>query len=124
MGSVNPLIPKPGTAYQWLPMEDPAVTDRKIKRLRSLMAGLESVVVGARDAPVPTRARLRDVQRVERDSERSGCGMLTRVVRCTRRHGSSGLGRIPDVQSVADVFRASHVTAGFRGIRARATLRA
>ena len=25
VGSVNPLIPKPGTAYQWLPMEDPAV---------------------------------------------------------------------------------------------------
>ena len=23
IGSVNPLIPKPGTAYQWLPMEDP-----------------------------------------------------------------------------------------------------
>ena len=32
--SVNPLIPKPGTAYQWLPMEDPAITDRKGKRLR------------------------------------------------------------------------------------------
>ena len=25
VGSVNPLIPKPGTAYQWLPMEDPAI---------------------------------------------------------------------------------------------------
>ena len=25
VGSVNPLIPKPGTAYQWLPMEAPAV---------------------------------------------------------------------------------------------------
>ena len=35
IGSVNPLIPKPGTAYQWLPMEDPASIDRKIKRLRS-----------------------------------------------------------------------------------------
>ena len=43
VGSVNPLIPKPGTAYQWLPMEDPAVTDRKIKRLRSLMAGVDNV---------------------------------------------------------------------------------
>ena len=43
VGSVNPLIPKPGTAYQWIPMEDPAVTDRKIKRLRSLMAGLDNV---------------------------------------------------------------------------------
>jgi radical SAM superfamily enzyme YgiQ (UPF0313 family) len=43
VGSVNPLIPKPGTAYQWLPMEDPAATDRKIKRLRSLMAGVDNV---------------------------------------------------------------------------------
>ena len=43
VGSVNPLIPKPGTAYQWLPMEDPAVTDKKIKRLRSLMAGIDNV---------------------------------------------------------------------------------
>ena len=43
VGSVNPLIPKPGTAYQWLPMEDLAVTDRKIKRLRSLMAGVDNV---------------------------------------------------------------------------------
>ena len=40
---MNPLIPKPGTAYQWLPMEDPAITDRKIKRLRSLMAGIDNV---------------------------------------------------------------------------------
>src|SRR5438445_6206899 len=31
VGSVNPLIPKPGTAYQWLPMQSPTETDRKIK---------------------------------------------------------------------------------------------
>jgi radical SAM superfamily enzyme YgiQ (UPF0313 family) len=43
VGSVNPLIPKPGTAYQWLPMEDAAVTERKIKRLRALMAGIDNV---------------------------------------------------------------------------------
>jgi len=43
VASVNPLIPKPGTAYQWLPMEDPAVTDRKGKRLRSLVADLDNV---------------------------------------------------------------------------------
>jgi len=40
---VNPLIPKPGTAYQWLPLEDPAVTESKIRRLRSLMADLDNV---------------------------------------------------------------------------------
>lgn len=43
VGSVNPLIPKPGTAYQWLAMEDPAVTDRKSKRLRQLLTGLDNV---------------------------------------------------------------------------------
>jgi radical SAM superfamily enzyme YgiQ (UPF0313 family) len=43
VGSVNPLIPKPGTAYQWLPMEAPAIVDRKIKRLRSLMSGIDNV---------------------------------------------------------------------------------
>ena len=43
VGSVNPLIPKPGTAYQWLPMEEPAMVDRKIKRLRSLMSDIDNV---------------------------------------------------------------------------------
>src|SRR5205085_6113388 len=43
IASVNPLIPKPGTAYQWIPMEDAAVTEKKIKRLRSLMAGIDNV---------------------------------------------------------------------------------
>jgi radical SAM superfamily enzyme YgiQ (UPF0313 family) len=43
VGSVNPLIPKPGTAYQWLPMEDPALTDRKSKRLRQLLADIDNV---------------------------------------------------------------------------------
>ncbi len=43
IGSVNPLVPKPGTAYQWLPMEDPTVVDKKIKRLRGLTADLDNV---------------------------------------------------------------------------------
>jgi radical SAM superfamily enzyme YgiQ (UPF0313 family) len=43
IGSVNPLIPKPGTAFQWLPMEDPAAVDRKIKRLRHLTADIDNV---------------------------------------------------------------------------------
>jgi radical SAM superfamily enzyme YgiQ (UPF0313 family) len=43
VASVNPLIPKPGTAYQWLAMEDPAITDRKGKRLRNLVADLDNV---------------------------------------------------------------------------------
>ncbi|HEV3217498.1 MAG TPA: radical SAM protein [Vicinamibacterales bacterium] len=43
IGSVNPLIPKPSTAYQWLPMEDPAVVEKKIQRLRSLTADIDNV---------------------------------------------------------------------------------
>jgi len=43
VGSVNPLVPKPGTAYQWLPMEDDRSIDRKIKRMRSLMGGVDNV---------------------------------------------------------------------------------
>jgi radical SAM superfamily enzyme YgiQ (UPF0313 family) len=43
IGSVNPLIPKPGTAYQWLPMESDVNVDGKIKRLRSLTAGIDNV---------------------------------------------------------------------------------
>ena len=43
VGSVNPLVPKPGTAYQWLPMTDTPTIDRKIKRLRTLTAGIDNV---------------------------------------------------------------------------------
>ena len=42
-GSVNPLIPKPGTAYQWLPMTDTATIEAKMKRLRGLMADIDNV---------------------------------------------------------------------------------
>jgi radical SAM superfamily enzyme YgiQ (UPF0313 family) len=41
--SVNPLVPKPGTAYQWLPMESAAVTERKMRRLRSRLSGIDNV---------------------------------------------------------------------------------
>ena len=43
VGSVNPLVPKPGTAYQWLPMENDRSIEQKIKRMRSLMAGIDNV---------------------------------------------------------------------------------
>jgi len=42
VASVNPLVPKPGTAYQWLPMENDASIERKIRRLRSLTAGIDN----------------------------------------------------------------------------------
>lgn len=43
VASVNPLVPKPGTAYQWMPMEAAPVTERKMRRLRQLVAGLDNV---------------------------------------------------------------------------------
>src|SRR5438034_3315489 len=43
VGSVNPLIPKPGTAYQWLPMAEPAVIARTIQRPRHLMSDIDNV---------------------------------------------------------------------------------
>jgi radical SAM superfamily enzyme YgiQ (UPF0313 family) len=43
VGSVNPLVPKPGTAYQWLAMEDDRSIDRKIKRMRSLVSDIDNV---------------------------------------------------------------------------------
>ena len=43
IGSVNPLVPKPGTAYQWLPMEADTSIERKIQRMRGLMAGIDNV---------------------------------------------------------------------------------
>jgi radical SAM superfamily enzyme YgiQ (UPF0313 family) len=41
--SVNPLIPKPGTTYQWLPMTRAGEIDAKIARLREITAGLDNV---------------------------------------------------------------------------------
>ena len=43
VGSVNPLVPKPGTTYQWLPMMPSAVIAKRAKRLRSLFAGIDNV---------------------------------------------------------------------------------
>jgi radical SAM superfamily enzyme YgiQ (UPF0313 family) len=43
VASVNPLIPKPGTTYQWLPMTRADEIDRKIERLRGLVADLDNV---------------------------------------------------------------------------------
>jgi radical SAM superfamily enzyme YgiQ (UPF0313 family) len=43
VGSVNPLVPKPGTAYQWLPMAPSSLIERKMERLRALVSGLDNV---------------------------------------------------------------------------------
>jgi radical SAM superfamily enzyme YgiQ (UPF0313 family) len=43
VGSVNPLVPKPGTTYQWLPMERSQVVEQKMKRLRALVSNIDNV---------------------------------------------------------------------------------
>jgi len=43
VASVNPLVPKPGTTFQWLPMTRASEIETKTDRLRSLVAGLEHV---------------------------------------------------------------------------------
>ena len=43
VASVNPLVPKPGTAYQWLPMMASDDIERRMKRMRSLVANIDNV---------------------------------------------------------------------------------
>jgi len=43
VASVNPLIPKPGTTYQWMPMADVSSIETAINRLRELTAGIDNV---------------------------------------------------------------------------------
>jgi radical SAM superfamily enzyme YgiQ (UPF0313 family) len=43
VASVNPLVPKPGTTYQWLPMTRAEIIDQKTARLRELVAGVDNV---------------------------------------------------------------------------------
>jgi radical SAM superfamily enzyme YgiQ (UPF0313 family) len=43
VASVNPLVPKPGTTYQWMPMTRAAVIEEKSDRLRALVSGIENV---------------------------------------------------------------------------------
>jgi hypothetical protein len=49
--SVNPFVPKPGTPYQWLPMEDPKRTEAKLHHLRKAfgrMPNVDAVLKSAR----------------------------------------------------------------------------
>jgi radical SAM superfamily enzyme YgiQ (UPF0313 family) len=43
VASVNPLVPKPGTTYQWLPMTTAREIERKSDRLRSLVSDTDNV---------------------------------------------------------------------------------
>ncbi len=41
--SVNPFVPKPGTPYQWLPMESPKESDKKLQYLRKAFGRMPNV---------------------------------------------------------------------------------
>jgi radical SAM superfamily enzyme YgiQ (UPF0313 family) len=43
VASVNPLVPKPGTTFQWLPMTRARVIEEKADRLRALVSDLDNV---------------------------------------------------------------------------------
>jgi radical SAM superfamily enzyme YgiQ (UPF0313 family) len=43
VASVNPLVPKPATTYQWLPMERSEAIEQKMKRLRTLVSDIDNV---------------------------------------------------------------------------------
>jgi hypothetical protein len=75
--SVNPLVPKPSTPFQWLPLDEAAATDRKLRWLRAELAGLDNVRVSAksgRHARVQTMLSLGDrrVARAIDAAERNG----------------------------------------------------
>jgi hypothetical protein len=36
-------VPKPSTTYQWLPMEDPAIVEEKVQRLKELIGDIDNV---------------------------------------------------------------------------------
>ncbi len=60
---MNPFVPKPGTPYQWLPMEDPRETDRKLQYLRkafSRMPNVDAVIKSARTGAVQSVLALGD----------------------------------------------------------------
>ena len=107
VGSVNPLVPKPGTAYQWLPMEDDRSIERKIARMREPdgrhrqrllqhQVGAAFLLPGAAVARRPAcrpghrgrRAQRRQLARGrgrERASTRtSSCSAIGRATRCCR----------------------------------------
>ncbi len=61
--SVNPFVPKPGTPFQWLPMEDPRETDRKLQYLRrafARMPNVDAVIKSARTGAVQSVLALGD----------------------------------------------------------------
>ena len=94
VGSVNPLIPKPGTAYQWLPMEDPAITDRKSKRLRTLVA----------DSTTSTSTSSRSGTPTTRRCCRSATGASRPAIEAAERNGGNWRAAVAEAGIDADFY--------------------
>lgn len=94
VGSVNPLVPKPGTAYQWLPMEDPVLTERKIKRLRSLTADLDNVYFNIKSERHSFYQALLSL----------GDRRVARVIEIAERNGQNWRAAVADADVDADAF--------------------
>jgi radical SAM superfamily enzyme YgiQ (UPF0313 family) len=94
VGSVNPLVPKPGTAYQWLPMEDPTLTERKIKRLRSLMADLDNVYFNIKSERHSYYQALLSL----------GDRRVARIIEAAERNGQNWRAAVADAEVDADAF--------------------
>ena len=61
--SVNPFVPKPGTPYQWVPMENPKEADRKLQYLRKAfgkMPNVNAVIKSARTGAAQSILALAD----------------------------------------------------------------
>ena len=83
--SVNPFVPKPGTPYQWLPMEDPKETDRKLQYLRKAFArmpNVDAICKSARTGAVAVDPRPGRPARGRRPRDRGRAGAWTSSARC------------------------------------------
>ena len=94
VGSVNPLIPKPGTAYQWLAMEDPSITDRKIKRLRGLVADIDNVYFNIKSERHSYYQALLSL----------GDRRVAPVIEAAERNGQNWRGAVADLRFDADPY--------------------
>jgi radical SAM superfamily enzyme YgiQ (UPF0313 family) len=93
--SVNPLVPKPGTPFQWLPMADMGAIDKAIKRLRQLTAGIDNVSFGLKSQRQSFYQALLSL----------GDRRVARVVEAAERNGGSWRAAVAE----ADLDAASYV---------------
>ena len=84
--SVNPFVPKPGTPFQWLPMENPRESDRKLQYLRKAfgrMPNVDAICKSARSGAAQSILALGD-RRVADALEIAATSGWTSRARCAR----------------------------------------